>query len=119
MKDNVYWVLELSIKDGEFDNFRKLMGEMINGTRDNEPGALNYEWTISEDNKNCHIYERYADSAATLTHLATFGEKYAERFLAALEPTRLVVYGNPNDELKEALAGFGPAYMSPLGGFVR
>ena len=119
MSDNVYWVLELGIKPGELDNFKELMKEMVQATQATEPNTLNYEWTISEDSKSCHIYERYADSAALMTHLAACGEKFAERFMAALEPTRVVVYGNPTDEVKEALSGFGAVFMAPIGGFVR
>ncbi len=119
MSDNVYWVLEVAIKAGEFDNFKELMGEMVEATQANEANTLNYEWTISEDGQSCHIYERYADSAATMAHLGAFGEKFAGRFMAAVEPTRFVVYGNPNSEVKEALSGFGPVFMAPFGGFAR
>ena len=119
MSDNVYWLLEVTIKIGEFDNFKTLMKEMVEATQANEPNTLNYEWTISEDSQNCHIYERYADSAATMTHLGAFGEKFAERFMAAVDPTRIVVYGTPNNEVKEALSGFGPIFMAPFGGFAR
>ncbi len=119
MSDNVYWVLELAIKPGELDNFKALMKEMVEATQANEPHTLNYEWTISEDSQSCHIYERYADSTATMAHLKTFGEKFAERFMAALEPTRFTVYGNPNDEVKGALSGFGAVFMAPIGGFAR
>ncbi|MFC1764123.1 antibiotic biosynthesis monooxygenase [Planctomycetota bacterium] len=91
----------------------------VNNVQANEPDTLNYEWTISGDSKNCHIYERYVDSAATLTHWGTFGEKYAERFMSAVDPTRFVVYGDTNNEVKAALAGFGAVFMSPFGGFAR
>jgi hypothetical protein len=30
-----------------------------------------------------------------------------------------VVHGTPNNEVKEALSGFGPVYMAPFGGFAR
>jgi quinol monooxygenase YgiN len=119
MSNNVYWVLELAIKPGELDNFKGLMAEMVEATQTNEPNTLNYEWTISEDNKNCHMYERYANSGATMSHLGVFGEKFAERFMEAVELIRFVVYGNPNDEVKEALSGFGAVFMSPIGGFAR
>ena len=119
MSENVYWLLEVTIKPGELDNFKALMKEMVEATQANEPNTLNYEWTISEDSQNCHIYERYADSAATMTHLGAFGEKFAERFMAAVDPTRIVVYGTPNNEVKEALSGFGPVFMAPFGGFAR
>ena len=119
MDDKVSWILELAIKDGELDNFQSLMHEMVDATKANEPNTLNYEWTISENRKNCHIYERYADSDATMIHLGTFGIKYGERFMDAVEVTRLVVYGNPNGEVRDALSGMDALYMSPFGGFAR
>ena len=119
MNNNVSWMVELAIKDGELDNFRNLMIEMVDATQANEPDTLNYEWAISEDNKTIHIYERYADSAAALTHMGTFGEKYAERFMASIDQTSFVVYGNPNNEAKAVLAGVGAVFMPPFGGFTR
>ena len=70
---NVYWLLELEIQLGQSDNLKQLMHEMIAAARENEPGTLNYEWTMSADDTICHTYERYADSGAVMTHLATFG----------------------------------------------
>ena len=119
MSDVVHWLLEVNINDGELDNFKALMNEMVSVTQANEPGTMNYEWFISDDGKSCHIYERYVDSAATMTHLASFGQNFAERFLAAVAPARFVVYGNPSDEVRGALAAFGAVYMSQIAGFAR
>ncbi len=119
MSDNVHWVLEIEIKQGELDNFKALMNEMVEATRANEPGTMNYEWFISADERSCHIYERYADSAATMTHLGSFGQNFAERFMAAVTPTRLVVYGDPSDEVRAALSAFGAVHMAQIGGFAR
>jgi hypothetical protein len=46
-----------------------------------------------------------------------FGENFAKRFFEILKPTRVVVYGTPSVEVKDALAGVNPVYMGPLGGF--
>lgn len=119
MNENIFWVFEIAIKEGQLENLKKLMTEMVDSTKTNEPGTLYYQWTISEDNKNCHTYERYADSEATLSHLKTFVEKYAGPLMETGDATRFVVYGNPSDEVKKALEGFGAIYMSPIGGFVR
>lgn len=119
MNEHVSWVFELAIKEGQLENLKKLMVEMVDATKANEAGTLIYEWTISEDSKQCHTYERYADSKATLTHLETFVEKYAGRLMETGDATRFVVYGNPNDEVKKSLEGFGAAYMLPIGGFAR
>ena len=61
----------------------------------------------------------YTDSAATMIHLNSFGENFAERFLGAADLTRLVVYGNPNDEVRGVLSGFGAVIMEQLGGYAR
>ena len=44
---------------------------------------------------------------------------FVERFLALCTPTRMSVYGEPSDELKEAIAGFNPRYLSPVAGHAR
>ena len=117
MSDNVFWVVELAIKPGQLDAFKALMNDMVAATQANEPGALNYEWFISEDGTTCHIYERYADSAAVMAHMGNFAS-FGERWAAAVEITGMTLYGTPSDEVKAIMAGSG-VLMAPLGGFVR
>ncbi len=74
---------------------------------------------MSEDSSSCHIYERYADSVAAMVHLTTFGQRFAERFLAAVDLTRLTVCGSANEGVKNVLGGFGALVMSELNGLVR
>ncbi|WP_094606020.1 hypothetical protein SPSIL_006840 [Sporomusa silvacetica DSM 10669] len=119
MKEQVSWIFEVSINDGELDNFKALMKEMVDSTAANEPGTLAYEWSISADGIQCHIHEWYKDSAATVAHLTTFKANYAARLMSMCMATRFVVYGNPDSSVHEALEGFGAIYMSPIGGFVR
>lgn len=119
MNKQVSWIFEFSIHAGEVGNVKALMQEMVKDTQDNEPGTLAYRWFINEETNQCHIYEWYKDSAATVAHLATFKGTYAARLLAMGTPTRFVVYGNPDATVYEALDGFGAVYMSSLGGFVR
>jgi quinol monooxygenase YgiN len=118
MSDDVSWNLQLAVRDGGLDEARALMVEMIAATRD-EAGALAYEWHFSADGTTCHINERYADSAAAMAHLGTFGSEFAERFLGVFSPTAFSVYGDPTDDLRAALAGFGAVHLERLGGFRR
>ena len=74
---------------------------------------------MEPDGAACHIFERYADSAAVLTHVGAFGEKFAGRFLEMLTPVRCVVYGSPSPQVKEGLAVLNPVYMRLVGGFNR
>ncbi len=118
MSDVVSWMVQVSIKSGQLDNFKAVVEELVQSTR-NEPNTLAYEWFLGEDNSSCHIYERYADSAATMTHLRTFGEKFAERFNPLVDYKQFTVYGAPNDEVKGVLGGFGATFMGQLNGFAR
>jgi quinol monooxygenase YgiN len=118
MEDQVSWVIELAVKPGELEAFETLMEEMVAGTSD-EPTALGYEWFISDDGGTVHIYEKYANSDAMISHVSGFMAKWAERFLACVDVTRFTVYGSPNAAAKEMLDGFGPVYLGPWGGFSR
>jgi len=119
MSTHVSWHLELTIQPGRDADFRALMAEMVAATEVDEPGTLTYEWSVTADGKQCHTYERFADSAAIMAHLGNFGSKYAERFTAVLTPVRFTIYGTPSDEVKAALAGFNPSYVAPAAGFNR
>jgi quinol monooxygenase YgiN len=119
VSENIFWVAQLKIRPGKLDDFMALMRDMVEATQANEPGALNYEWFISDDGTLCHIYERYADSAAVMAHVANLQTKFMERFMAALEPVPSTAYGNPDDQVKGVLSQFGMALMAPIGGFAR
>src|ERR1700675_1509399 len=118
MTENVYWILEVAIKPGCFEDFKALTSMMVEATQKNEVGALNYEWAISDDQKSCHIYERYQDSAAVMVHLKSFGDHFATRFAELGTPTRFVIYGTPSAQVKEAL-GANVVYMAPFMAFSR
>jgi quinol monooxygenase YgiN len=116
MEEHVSWVIELAVRPGQLESFRELMEEMVAGTRP-EPGSLNYEWYISDDDGTVHIFEKYASSEAMIAHVTGFMEKWAGRFMACVEPTRFTVYGDPSDAARELLAPFGGTYLAPWGGF--
>jgi quinol monooxygenase YgiN len=118
VSDNVFSLAELAIRPGQLDAFKALMHNMVEATKANEPGALNYEWFISEDSTMCHIYERYADSAAVMAHMGNFAA-FAGRWEAAVEMKGATAYGAPSDEVKAVLAGAGGTLMAPWGGFAR
>jgi quinol monooxygenase YgiN len=119
MTKNVYWVLEFAIYQGRLEDLKTLMATQVEATQTNEVGTLNYEWAISDNRQVCHVYERFQDSAAAMTHLESFAANFAARFAEVGKPTRLVVYGTPSAQVKDSLAGLNPVYMAPFGGFKR
>jgi quinol monooxygenase YgiN len=114
MNSEISWHVELRIKPGHLDNFRLLTEEMVAFTR-HEPGALSYQRFISADDMTIHVYERYINSAAALSHLQAFSRTYSERFSGMVERTRFVVFGYPNAELKAVLDTFNATYCKPFG----
>jgi quinol monooxygenase YgiN len=118
MDDQVSWVIELAVKPGQLEAFKTLRDEMIAGTS-LEPTSVGYEWSISEDKSTVHIYEKYADSEAMVSHVTGFLANWAKRFLEGVDVTRFTVYGTPNDEARKMLDGFGAIYLGPWGGFSR
>ena len=110
------WNLQLSVQDGRLEDARALMAEMVEATRQ-EPGSRGYEWFLNSDGTECHICERYADSQAVLEHLGAFGANFAERFLTCFAPKSFYVYGEPTEDARAVLDGFGASYLGTLGGF--
>ena len=117
--NHVYWLITASVNDGELKNLKALNAEMVKATKANEPGTLSYDWSISADGKTCFFFERYADSKAVMIHTKTFGEKFAERLMAMIEIKSFQVFGNPNDEVKEAIGPFGAKFHQSIGGFTK
>ncbi|MDX1407945.1 MAG: antibiotic biosynthesis monooxygenase [Saprospiraceae bacterium] len=117
MNSQVYWHLEVQIKPGQRETLRGLMEEMVAHARLHEPGTLRYAWSISKDQTECHMYERYADSDAALAHMQHFREQFASRFMECVIPTRFLVYGNPTETLKAAWPPGAVQIFTPFGGF--
>jgi quinol monooxygenase YgiN len=118
-RTDVAWMIEAEVRPGQQEALRELSREQVAHTAASEPGTLDYEWSLSADGQTCHIWERYADSAAAMVHIRTFDERYASRFFGIFRPTRVFLYGAPSAEVRQALAGLGPVMMDPLGGFSR
>jgi quinol monooxygenase YgiN len=119
MSDVIEWVLEMDIRPGQAPGMHALLDEMVLATKADEPGALHYEYYLSADKNRCTVIERYADNAAVMAHLANFGAKFADRFLATFTPVRFTIYGPADATVRAALAAFGPTYETQIAGFHR
>jgi quinol monooxygenase YgiN len=117
MSSTISWVFEATVKPDGLDGYRALAREITADNQASEPGQLAFEWFA--DGHDVHIYERYQDSAAALSHVQRFVANFAERFLSLCSPTRMSVYGEPADDLRAALTGFSPRYLGSLAGYAR
>jgi quinol monooxygenase YgiN len=113
----VYWIITGEINPGQEDAFRAICARLVESTQA-EPGALNYEWSIAEDSRVFHIYERYVDSEAVKFHRAQVGEMLKELY-AVVTLKSFTLYGGASDELKQLFAARHPLVMVPHNGFDR
>lgn len=116
---HVAWMFELAVREGRDAEFQSLMAEMAEATERDEPGTRDYEWYVSDDGRRLHLFERYADADAAMTHLGTFGERYMARFFTVLAPERLTLYGAPDARVRGAMARLAPSVMTQAAGFRR
>ena len=112
----VAWLFELELKPDRRSEFEALVPEMVASTREEE-GARAYQVFGAETGDTVCVYERYADSAAGLNHMAIFGEKFGSRFMDLVSPVRFTVLGSPNEELAGALGQIGAVVHPPMDGF--
>ena len=119
MTEHIQWTLEMSVREGGIDDVQPLIDAMVAATEESEPGALIYEYYLSDDKTRCTVIERYADSDAVMAHLQNFQTKFAETFFATFEPVLLRVFGQANDDVKDALGALGATFDEQTGGFMR
>jgi hypothetical protein len=59
--------------------------------------------------------ERYENSEAAVAHLRKFAAIFGERYGRMVERKRFLVFGEPSDELRTLLNGYGASYHKPFG----
>ena len=113
----VEWLVELTVAVGKAPEARALLDEMANANA-SEPGTETWCWFLTEDESRVAILERFTDEVAAKQHLVNFGA-FVPRFLALLTPVAFRVLAAPSQELRDAVAGFGPIFFASGGGFRR
>lgn len=117
MKKHVTWTVQGQIKEGKYDEFLLVMARLVTLAK-SEAGTLMYEWTVSEDKRSVHIYERYQDEDAAKAHLAGWGES-GPLFLSVVDMDKVTVFSQLSEEFAQAFAGPSSVFMKPVGGFVK
>jgi len=103
----IHFLVDLAIHDGRFEDFAATAKLMTDGTA-KEPGALEYEWYLSDDRSRCRLLETYANVDAMQKHLASAVVKeLVPKILAFSAISRFEVYGAPDPQSAAALQSFG------------
>ncbi|MDO1451892.1 antibiotic biosynthesis monooxygenase [Rhodocytophaga aerolata] len=105
------------IHKGKLEAFKTLANECISLVQENEPNALQYDWFFNSDQTECVIRETFTDSNALLAHIANLGEVLGK--IQALGDFSSEIYGNPSEELMQAVAGMDVKVYSFYRGLER
>ena len=116
MFENIGWIVEAKLKDGKRDEFEAVMKEIVAETQ-KEVGTLNYQYYISDEG-DVMVYERFQDVESAHIHVSNW-DNFAERWVAAAEPTRMVHLGDLPEDLRARHAALAPLWLKPFGGFAR
>jgi quinol monooxygenase YgiN len=120
MSDQIHIRVEIIIKKEKTEEFKKLIQKMSKLVQTNEPDTLQYQFYLSEDNSRCIVYEKYADSKATLVHNnGIASQTILPQIFKISKINRLEVYGKPNKELKKLLKTFNAKIYTFITGFDR
>ena len=116
---HVSWMFELTINEGRDADFRVMAADMADATLQNEAGTLDYEWYVSENRRELHLFERYESAEAALIHMSTFGAKFAARFFDILTPKRITLYGAVDERISGGMKDLAPHVFRRSAGFSR
>lgn len=98
----------LSIKPGKMNEFKKLAQDCVEMVKQKDKGTTQYDWFYNESKSECIVRERYVNSDAVLEHMANVGNLLGG--LVELSTISLDLYGNPSQNLRNALEGFDVTY---------
>jgi len=113
----VHFLIDLTIREGKFEDFAATVKSMTAGT-EQEPGALAYEWYLSNDQRRCRLLETYADTNAVQAHLTgTVVRELVPKLLSSAAISRFEVYGVPDAQSAADLSSFGAEIYRHWQGF--
>ena len=116
MPEHLGWIVEAKINAGQRSAFEAVMNEIVSETL-REGGTLNYQYYVSDDG-DVLVYERFANAESAHIHISNW-DNFAERWIAAATPTRMVHLGHLSDDVRARHAALSPLWLNPFGGFAR
>jgi quinol monooxygenase YgiN len=112
--------LNVTVKEGRKEEFKRLGEEMSEAVENNEPGTKRYQFFLNDDQTQCVVNESYVNLEAALAHLKSVASQtILPKIFDACKINRFEVFGEINDDLMKALAQMGGVNYHFLTGFSR
>lgn len=110
----IYMKLQVSarmkIRPGMIEGFKNQAAECISKVKQKDPGTLQYDWFLNDDNTECEIRETYENSDALLAHVENLREPLRILFERFATDHSVVIYGDPSAQLLENAKSRGVSF---------
>src|SRR5690349_7924824 len=104
MANQVLFVVEVALQDGQQDTYMQLMQSLVASTRQNEPGVLSYN--VFLDGNTFYSVEWYESAEAMAAHMMNAAASPSGAKLLALgKITRFDVFGQVPALIRSQLEG--------------
>jgi hypothetical protein len=117
MENEIYSIYHLTLVPENYEKFRTLVLKIVDLAKA-EPDTLTYEYVVNKERTAAHIVERYR-MPGLLPHVEQTFAPFADEFLSLCQIDALFVYGQPTEEIRNKLDGFGARYFESFAGFAR
>ena len=101
--DELLGIARFKFHEGKLDEYKRLSAQAMEIVRTKEPGTLQYDTYLNDDQSECVVIERYRDSEAAIEHAANLGDISAA-VLAMVTVVHGELLGEPSAELRAKLA---------------
>ena len=101
-------IARFRFQEGMAEEFKRLCAQAMEIVRSKDTGTLQYEIYFSDDESECVVLERYADSEALIQHATHLGDLSGAILATGFVAGELL--GEPTAELRAILAD-GPVRL--------
>ena len=109
--DEIKGIARVVFHPGQLDEWKRLTERAMEIVRTRDPGTLQYEVFLNEDESEAIVFERYRDGDAALAHFANISH-LMEPLMATASVTGEVL-GSPNAKMRAQLGGDQPKLFTP------
>ncbi|WP_226008136.1 putative quinol monooxygenase [Natrinema salinisoli] len=98
MADVIVYVDQSIVRDGNLDELKTAMSDLVDFVDANEPGILSYDVYFSDDGTRMTVVHAHANSASLAYHMEVAGPKFPP-IGEFIDLEAIDVYGRPSEEL--------------------
>lgn len=107
---SLHTIARLRIHEGKLAEFKNIGKQCRDIVAEKDSGTLKYDWYFNADETECVVRESYTNSDAMMEHMGNLGDVLGS--LLALADIELEFHGDLSQQLKDAVAPFGPKIYS-------